>query len=91
MPHQIGSGMDDNMGGCAYAVSNPMTATASGPNLMSLFTTSQTTSKGQEANTESSFNAHQNGTNGDAYPLPEYTPVRRLNCFFIIIVVIHLV
>ncbi|XP_060599428.1 transmembrane protein 145-like isoform X1 [Ruditapes philippinarum] len=67
VPHQMGSGAPDandtSYGGHAYAVSNPMQGSSSGPDLTSLFVTSQTKSdKERESETSLSYNNNSNGT-----------------------------
>lgn len=82
MPHQLGSGAPDpndtSYGGHAYAVSNPMQGSSSGPDLTGLFVTSQTKSdKERESETSLSHNGKSNGTN---LP-PEYNSVQILYFF----------
>lgn len=69
-PHQIQTGA---LEGQQYSVSTPMTSSASGPDLTSLFTTSQTKSdKEKEAETSMS-----NGfSNGSSLPVHQYLPVQ---------------
>jgi hypothetical protein len=79
VPHQMGSGAPDandtSYGGHAYAVGNPMQGSSSGPDLTSLFVTSQTKSdKERESETTLSYNNNSNGTD---LP-PEYNSVKYL-------------
>ncbi|XP_045210314.1 transmembrane protein 145-like isoform X1 [Mercenaria mercenaria] len=77
VPHQLGTGAPDTDGGSfgggggAYAVSNPMQGSSSGPDLTGLFVTSQTKSdKQREAETSLNNGAMSNGTRD---PPPDYT------------------
>ncbi|KAL4228435.1 hypothetical protein ACF0H5_011482 [Mactra antiquata] len=74
-PHTTGEGMNGDIGGQAYAVSGPMQGSSSGPDLTSLFVTSQTKSneKQHEAETSMVSNGMSNGiSNGSTTPPPQY-------------------